>query len=215
MSNTVLPFHSEHLNFILHLSEFTRVWLIFFHNKSRSRTTYRNTTQLKPNICAFRSFHDRQIIFFSNNFNSSICWVKFVEVFLEWYTSPVSVTLVRIFGKIRNKRKIYIYVNIYRERITCTSICNHLKNTDIVTSLILPILPSSTLFWLRFFFWIQRVLSLFHTPCLDPRILQESKFKMAGRQSSHRLHRGRITTIFATKVRLTKVNLFLSPLYQC
>ena len=152
MSNTVLPFHSEHLNFILHLSEFTRVWLIFFHNKSRSRTTYRNTTQLKPNICAFRSFHDRQIIFFVNNFNSSICWVKFVEVFLEWYTSPVSVTLVRIFGKIRNKRKIYIYVNIYRERITCTSICNHLKNTDIVTSLILPILPSSTLFWLRFFF---------------------------------------------------------------
>lgn len=152
MSNTVLPFHSEHLNFILHLSEFTRVWLIFFHNKSRSRTTYRNTTQLKPNICAFRSFHDRQIIFFLNNFNSSICWVKFVEVFLEWYTSPVSVTLVRIFGKIRNKRKIYIYVNIYRERITCTSICNHLKNTDIVTSLILPILPSSTLFWLRFFF---------------------------------------------------------------
>ena len=152
MSNTVLPFHSEHLNFILHLSEFTRVWLIFFHNKSRSRTTYRNTTQLKPNICAFRSFHDRQIIFFLNNFNSSICWVKFVEVFLEWYTSPVSVTLVRIFGKIRNKRKIYIYVYIYRERITCTSICNHLKNTDIVTSLILPILPSSTLFWLRFFF---------------------------------------------------------------
>lgn len=152
MSNTVLPFHSEHLNFILHLSEFTRVWLIFFHNKSRSRTTYRNTTQLKPNICAFRSFHDRQIIFFLNNFNSSICWVKFVEVFLEWYTSPVSVTLVRIFGKIRNKRKIYMYVNIYRERITCTSICNHLKNTDIVTSLILPILPSSTLFWLRFFF---------------------------------------------------------------
>lgn len=152
MSNTVLPFHSEHLNFILHLSEFTRVWLIFFHNKSRSRTTYRNTTQLKPNICAFRSFHDRQIIFFLNNFNSSICWVKFVEVFLEWYTSPVSVTLVRIFGKIRDKRKIYIYVYIYRERITCTSICNHLKNTDIVTSLILPILPSSTLFWLRFFF---------------------------------------------------------------
>ena len=150
MSNTVLPFHSEHLNFILHLSEFTRVWLIFFHNKSRSRTIYRNTTQLKPNICAFRSFHDRQIIFFLNNFNSSICWVKFVEVFLEWYTSPVSVTLVRIFGKIRNKRKIYIY--IYRERITCTSIYNHLKNTDIVTSLILPILPSSTLFWLRFFF---------------------------------------------------------------
>ena len=91
-------------------------------------------------------------IFFLNNFNSSICWVKFVEVFLEWYTSPVSVTLVRIFGKIRNKRKIYIYVNIYRERITCTSIYNHLKNTDIVTSLILPILPSSTLFWLRFFF---------------------------------------------------------------
>ena len=152
MSNTVLPFHSEHLNFILHLSEFTRVWLIFFHNKSRSRTTYRNTTQLKPNICAFRSFHDRQIIFFLNNFNSSICWVKFVEVFLEWYTSPVSVTLIRIFGKIRNKRKIYMYVYIYRERITCTSICNHLKNTDIVTSLILPILPSSTLFWLRFFF---------------------------------------------------------------
>ena len=152
MSNTVLPFHSEHLNFILHLSEFTRVWLIFFHNKSRSRTTYRNTTQLKPNICAFRSFHDRQIIFFLNNFNSSLCWVKVVEVFLEWYTSTVSVTLVRIFGKIRNKRKIYIYVNIYRERITCTSICNHLKNTDIVTSLILPILPSSTLFWLRFFF---------------------------------------------------------------
>ena len=150
MSNTVLPFHSEHLNFILHLSEFTRVWLIFFHNKSRSRTIYRNTTQLKPNICAFRSFHDRQIIFFLNNFNSSICWIKFVEVFLEWYTSPVSVTLVRIFGKIRNKRKIYIY--IYRERITCTSIYNHLKNTDIVTSLILPILPSSTLFWLRFFF---------------------------------------------------------------
>ena len=152
MSNTVLPFHSEHLNLILHLSEFTRVWLIFFHNKSRSRTTYRNTTQLKPNICAFQSFHDRQIIFFLNNFNSSICWVKFVEVFLEWYTSPVSVTLVGIFGKIRNKRKIYIYIYIYRERITCTSICNHLKNTDIVTSLILPILPSSTLFWLRFFF---------------------------------------------------------------
>ena len=44
------------------------------------------------------------------------------------------------------------YIYIYRERITCTSICNHLKNTDIVTSLILPILPSSTLFWLRFFF---------------------------------------------------------------
>ena len=97
---------------------------------------------------------DRSFFFFLNNFNSSICWVKFVEVFLEWYTSPVSVTLVRIFGKIRNKRKIYIYIYIYiyRERITCTSICNHLKNTDIVTSLILPILPSSTLFWLRFFF---------------------------------------------------------------
>lgn len=150
MSNTVLPFHSEHLNLILHLSEFTRVWLIFFHNKSRSRTTYRNTTQLKPNICAFRSFHDRQIIFFKQLQLVNLLGQSIVEVFLEWYTSPVSVTLVRIFGKIRNKRKIYIY--IYRERITCTSICNHLKNTDIVTSLILPILPSSTLFWLRFFF---------------------------------------------------------------
>ena len=147
MSNTVLPFHSEHLNLILHLSEFTRVWLIFFHNKSRSRTTYRNTTQLKPNICAFRSFHDRQIIFFKQLQLVNLLGQSIVEVFLEWYTSPVSVTLVRIFGKIRNKRKIYIY--IYRERITCTSICNHLKNTDIVTSLILP---SSTLFWLRFFF---------------------------------------------------------------
>ena len=150
MSNTVLPFHSEHLNLILHLSEFTRVWLIFFHNKSRSRTTYRNTTQLKPNICAFRSFHDRQIIFFKQLQLVNLLGQSIVEVFLEWYTSPVSVTLVRIFGKIRNKRKIYIY--IYRERITCTSICNYLKNTDIVTSLILPILPSSTLFWLRFFF---------------------------------------------------------------
>lgn len=151
MSNTVLPFHSEHLNFILHLSEFTRVWLIFFHNKSRSRTTYRNTTQLKPNICAFQSFHDRQIIFFETTSTRQFAGSSLSKYFWNgirrrfqwlWY---VSSERLETSGR-------FIYIYIYRERITCTSICNHLKNIDIVTSLILPILPSSTLFWLRFFF---------------------------------------------------------------